>query len=516
MNASLAVSALAAAASLALATTAQAAATVPGDLLVTASTYVDPGFSIGAALPISTGATATAGSAFCGNANCSVSVWNNGSVDANFGISSGITLKSLNPGTGALDASLDVTALAAAQGLSVVTSFASKSELAINVTPDGSGLTFMAYQSSTGKLDISNSQAPGTVNDPGNNDTATPTARSVVQLTLGTQKVQQTLTTAYSGNNGRAAVLGSNGSYYTAGNAGNGGNGTAQVTGGTGVQIFTPGAPATQDIVGTYSITQNGYAADKTAKDNNFRGLTVFNNTVYVSKGSGGNGIDTVYQVGTTGSLPTGGNTTPISILPGFNTTLASATTTPHPFGIFFANASTLYVADEGSGLSTDFGPNPTTMVGGLQKYSLVGGVWELDYTLKGSLIGSSYTVNGSGSLAGSSLSTTTDGLRNITGKVNPDGTVTLYAVTSTAGSNLADAGADPNKVVAITDTLSFTSAAQAASEDFTTLETAQLGEVLRGVALAPTAAVPEPGSVAMMLAGLGLLGRFMRRRAPQ
>ena len=70
----------------------------------------------------------------------------------------------------------------------------------------------------------------------------------------------------------------------------------------TGVQFLstatTNGGLGTNTQVGQYSITQQGYSADKTAKDNNFRGETVFNNTLYVSKGSGSNGIDTVYQAG--------------------------------------------------------------------------------------------------------------------------------------------------------------------------------------------------------------------------
>ena len=50
-----------------------------------------------------------------------------------------------------------------------------------------------------------------------------------------------------------------------------------------------------------------------------------------------------------------------------------------------------------------------------------------------------------------------TDGLRNITGRVNGDGTVTIWAITSTVSGN-GDQGADPNKLVAITDQLSATS----------------------------------------------------------
>ena len=75
------------------------------------------------------------------------------------------------------------------------------------------------------------------------------------------------------------------------------------------------------------AVTQVGYtAADKPGKDSNFRGLTIFNNTMYVTKGSGGNGINAVYQVGNAGVLPTPTDvkTAPITVLPGFPTTLAS------------------------------------------------------------------------------------------------------------------------------------------------------------------------------------------------
>ena len=49
------------------------------------------------------------------------------------------------------------------------------------------------------------------------------------------------------------------------------------------------------------------------------------------------------------------------------------------------------------------------------------------------------------------------DGLRNLTGQVNGDGTVTLYAATSTVSFN-GDQGADPNSLVSITDNLAATS----------------------------------------------------------
>ena len=49
-----------------------------------------------------------------------------------------------------------------------------------------------------------------------------------------------------------------------------------------------------------------------------------------------------------------------------------------------------------------------------------------------------------------------TAGLRNITGRVNGDGTVTIWAITATVSGN-GDQGADPNLLVAITDDLTNT-----------------------------------------------------------
>ncbi len=53
--------------------------------------------------------------------------------------------------------------------------------------------------------------------------------------------------------------------------------------------------------MGSFSVTQLGDKADKIGKDTNFRGLTIYHNVVYYTKGSGGNGINTVYFIDTTG-----------------------------------------------------------------------------------------------------------------------------------------------------------------------------------------------------------------------
>ena len=83
---------------------------------------------------------------------------------------------------------------------------------------------------------------------------------------------------------------------------------------------------------------------------------------------------------------------------------------------------------------------------------------------------------------AASSLGPATDGLRNIIGQVNRDGTVTIWGVTSTVSGG-GDQGADPNKVVTITDNLG---AQTRPAESFRTFESARSGEVLRGVSFTP------------------------------
>ena len=64
------------------------------------------------------------------------------------------------------------------------------------------------------------------------------------------------------------------------------------------------------------------------------------------------------------------------------------------------------------------------------------------------------------------------DGLRNITGVVNGDGTATIYAITSTI-SGSGDQGADPNKLVVITDKLDAGGPTPPSGESFITLKSA-------------------------------------------
>jgi hypothetical protein len=181
-------------------------------------------------------------------------------------------------------------------------------------------------------------------------------------------------------------------------------------------------------------------------------------------------------------------------VLNGFTTTLAKTTTTSFPFGVFFADAKTLYVSDEGNGTTTFSGNTFTAAAAqttaGLQKWVLneATKTWTLAYTLQAGLdLGAPYKVKGypTGLNAPTGLpwSPATDGLRNITGRVNDDGTVTIWAITSTVSGG-GDQGADPNKLVMITDKVAATTLP--AKETFSTVRTAKSGEVLRGVSFTP------------------------------
>jgi hypothetical protein len=392
----------------------------------------------------------------------------------------------------------------------------------LNRSTDGKSITFLAYHGGPGfvtgpnQLDVSNSNTPGVV-DP-TNPVISQHFRSVAEVDSHGH-IQITDGNAYSGNNGRAAIK-ANGQYYLAGNDNNGGLSSAQLVGtqigvdlisSTGAELLLPGqaAPLPPNItkIGEFAITQAGYKTpDKAGKDNNFRGLTVFNNTLFVTKGSGGNGINTVYQVGQTGVLPSGNAAQlvkePITILPGFPTSLAAGvdqngqpTPISFPFGIWFADANTLYVCDEGDGnlvtpaVNGNVADDASRATAGVQKWIFTNDAWHMAYVLQNGLnIGVPYSVAN----YPAALNPATGGCRNITGRVHGNGTVDIFAVTSTISAS-GDQGADPNKLVKVTDLLRATTMPAAKGDDddnpigrFVTLRTAKAGEVLRGIAFAP------------------------------
>ena len=440
-------------------------------------------------------------------------VWNNANSDPSFGVTSPIFLDDITTNGWQLGTLPIPTS-------QMVTSFTSKSELALNRSVDGQSITFMGYRGGIGcggstvsptrpnLLDVSQSNTPG-VCDPTNpvittfqSNPVVPAAyyRAVAEVDADGH-MSFTDGNAYSGDNGRAAIKGGNELYYMVGNDNSGNLSKKQMSttydginlsNATGAELLYPGQtpplPPNIEMIGRLE-----FGTDKPGKDTNFRGLTIFNNTLYITKGSGSNGVNTVYQAGTLGSLPTGSPTTlaavPLNILPGLPNTAAS-TTTAFPFGIWFADSNTLYVCDEGDGtlvsppVNGNVADAQSQATAGLQKWRLIGGTWVLQYTLQNGLnIGVPYQVAG----YPTSLNPATGGCRNITGQDNHDGTVTIYAITSTISAN-GDTGADPNKLVKVTDRLSDTTlpTGQDGLGHFTTIRSARAREVLRGVAFAP------------------------------
>lgn len=501
----------------AFAPTAMAQTFQSGSLIVSRTVYggTSATVTIGQALP--GGGRAIADGSF-------PNVFKNEIVDPSFGVSSAIYLDQFSATGGFLNTRAIDTAL-------ITSSFASKSELALNVSTDRTAITFMGYAAPLNALDVSNSNTAA-VFDP-TNPVASTFARAVAQINLRTGALQVTDVNAFSGNNGRAAVL-ANGNYYLVGNAGNGsGNGTtlSQLSDDTGVQRIAANGSGNTTAVGAvlgtfgsstgyqrgFSLAQvpdpanpgQNYAPDKTGKDDNFRGMTVFNNTLYVTKGSGSNGVNSVYQVGAAGALANGASiaNAAINILPGFNMLSEKVAesgshpiATPHPFGIWFGDASTLFVADEGDGVRLGVAGKSSGFAG-LQEWKLGNGVWSIAQTFQAGLIGQTYTPTGL------TWQVEEDGLRNITGRVNGDGSFTIFGTTSTVSDELThDQGADPNELVWIT----IGSGSTSANTFFSVLQTASAGERFGGVAIAPVA---EPELGFLMLTGLGLVGAMTRRR---
>ena len=132
----------------------------------------------------------------------------------------------------------------------------------------------------------------------------------------------------------------------------------------------------------------------------------------------------------------------------------------------------TVYVADDANGI---------------MKFGLSGGAWVFE------------GAKGKGS----------NGYRGLTGVVQGDGSVLLYA-TRNGGGN-ATGGGD---LVSLVDSTGFGGSLANTTGSFTTLATATTYTAFRGVAFAPVS-VPEPSTIALLIAAVfGLLGRrFVRRK---
>ncbi len=392
----------------------------------------------------------------------------------------------------------------------ITTSFSSKSEGSLQLSTDGNFLTYMGYQGLDEIEGVSNSYDTNPVAQLVPN-TAPNYDREVALIGSGGLVSLTPESNAYSGDNPRGAITVDGNEFYMAGNSDSTTYKGPPVTGpGTTIGARCDGGLTGFSYqLGTYVATDRTDESTKQhVKDNNWRGIGIYNDgssnpQLFVSKGSGGNGDDGVFQVGA--SLPSctdGGTDASNPIVPLFSTPATDPTTgnpSPYvPFGFWFANPTTLYVADEGyANLDASNNLIPDSLAG-LQKWSLVGGTWQLLYTIQAGL-----NLYQPQTISGYPVSTYPTGLRNMTGSVNGDGTVTIYAITSQY-SSISGGEPDPTSLVGITDSLAATTLP--ANEQFVTLQNSGTPEVYRGVAFIPPASgftrstqtinFPNPGTV--------------------
>jgi hypothetical protein len=196
--------------------------------------------------------------------------------------------------------------------------------------------------------------------------------------------------------------------------------------------------------------------------------------------------------------LPTSGGATATQVTTGENLSSGTGFTLDSynsPEGFWFANSTTLYVAD--TGIPKKGGS--VSGAGGIQKWTLNGSTWQLDYVLRPSSF-----ISPSSAVSASSGET---GFEAITGEVVGN-TVDLFAVSYTASDD------NPNGLYALADSLSATSITPG-SETFDELSAApgSGAENFKGVVFLAT---PEPAS---WMLGLGACTLFValsayRRRA--
>ncbi len=219
-------------------------------------------------------------------------------------------------------------------------------------------------------------------------------------------------------------------------------------------------------------------------------------------------GLVTTHIVPPASPLSLGGNNGSINLTAatanGVNNSRIGSFVYLSPEEYFFANSTTLYVAD--SGQPKNGNANKAALgEGGLQKWVLntTTGVWSLEYDLyKGLNLQNNANAN-----ANTPTAPGVTGLFGLTGKV-VGGQVELFA-TSYGLNELS-----PSYLYEITDTLSATTGA---GESFTTLYDAPTDVSIRGVSFAPTPG-PVLGQGLVSLGGLiaaGARAILARRRRP-
>jgi len=364
--------------------------------------------------------------------------------------------------------------------------YGSSSEATVQLSGSGKYLTIMGYGVNAASFDANPAQfgaspslalgQSGSLT--GQSYTTVPRVLALIDST-GAVNSATALSNIFNTNNPRSAYTVDGTTAYVSGQ----GSGS-DLTGGV---FYTPVGAANSAPT---AITGADTTSNTLSQDT--RDVQVVNGSLYLSvdtKEGSGSARSYIGTLGTAGTLPTTTVGAPV-MLTGFGNTggtgKVSITTGGNgngnglnsglqinvsPENYFFANAATLYVADSGDGKQTS--ATSTVGDGGLQKWvnsSADGsGTWSLAYTLYKGL---NLVLNTTGTGA--------SGLYGLAGAVS-GGTVQLFAT----DFRLTDL--DPTHLYGVTDTLSFTTATQAANETFTLLDTAPADSNFKGVSFTPT-----------------------------
>ncbi len=283
------------------------------------------------------------------------------------------------------------------------------------LTVNGNSLVVAGYNANAGTANVSSSTAASANRVVGVADWSTGTVSSITSLG----------NSAFSMNSVRSAVL-------------------------SGTTLWAAGAIGG---VLTTSLGSTIAATSVSSTPGNVRRLEIWNGQLY--SGTMSTPYQGINQVGT--GLPTASGTTTTNIL---------ADTTGSPEDFYFADASTLYIADD---LLASQG-------GGIQKWTLTGTAWSRQTT---------FAVGG------------TAGVRGLTGATDTDGHTVLFGTTT------------DSRLIRLTDL--------GAASSLVTLATADQNTTFRGIrylGAGRVAAVPSPSALLPFALGLPLIALRLRRKS--
>ncbi len=386
---------------------------------------------------------------------------------------SAITLVEIDPTTGAIVGEMVLPQTGSGSNNPISGEYGSSSEGTLELAGNGQSLVIAGYgvnattYNDGGAAVYGNAALAQSTSVPGGQYTAV--SRVVADISYdGTVDTSTALFNVFNLNNPRSVATVDGSVFYLAGQ----GN-----------------KDATQ---GVFEAVDGAGSATAIDTANDARDVEIYDGHLYVSADSKIGPTDGIATFGA-GGLPTSAATP--AFLSGIETSVVLTAATANgvddadisksvnlsPENYFFANPTTLYVADGGNPKAGGLGD------GGLQKWTLNTGtgVWSLDYTLNAGL-----------PLSPDTAADGVSGLIGLTGTLNADGTVTLFATTEGIGD------LDQTYLVSITDTVANTIVP--AGESFTILETANSGYAstadiasvannsgtvnIRGIAEAPSA----------------------------